>query len=94
MKSSQAREADDPGAIGELRVGGSPGWRIADRCVDTLGVVVADVLSNEASQVVSAEHDHVIEELSPNAADAVLSRPVLPRASERRAPGMDAECFD
>ena len=50
-KSSHAREADDPGAIGGLRVRGSPGRCIAERGVDALGVVVIKVLLKEASQV-------------------------------------------
>ncbi len=44
--------------------------------------------------MILAEHDHVVEELSPNAADKALSGPVLPRASERRGHGTDAESLD
>jgi hypothetical protein len=94
VKSSHAREANDAGAIGRPGIGGSPGWRIAERGVDALGVVVIDVLLKQAPQMVFAEHDHVIEKLPPNASDEAFSRPVLPRASERRSPGMDAECLD
>jgi hypothetical protein len=61
VKSSQAREADDPGAIGELRVGGSPGGRIAERAMDALGLVVLDVFLRQAPQMFFAKHHHVIE---------------------------------
>ena len=94
MKSAHAREANDAGAIGGPRVSRSPGWRIAERGVDALGVVVLDVLPKQAPQMVFAEHHHVIEKLPPNASDEAFSRAVLPRASERRAPGTDAECLD
>ncbi len=94
MKSAHAREANDAGAIGGPRVSRSPGWRIAERGVDALGVVVLDVLLKQAPQMVFAEHHHVIEKLPPNASDEAFSRAVLPRASERRTPGTDAECLD
>ncbi len=62
--------------------------------MDALGVVVVDGLVKQASQMAFTEHHHVIEKLSPNAADEALRRPVLPWASERRAPGTDAEARD
>jgi hypothetical protein len=31
VKSSHAREANDPGAIGRPGIGGSPGWAISER---------------------------------------------------------------
>ena len=79
VKSSHAREANDAGAIRRPGIGGSPGWRIAERGVDALGVVVIDVLLKQVPQMVFAEHDHVIEKLPPNASDEAFSRPVLPR---------------
>ena len=42
MKSAHAREANDAGVIGGLRVSRSSGWRIAERGVDALGVVVRE----------------------------------------------------
>ena len=74
MESSHARESNEPGAIGGPRVGGSPGWRIADRGVDAIGVVVLHVFPKQASQVAFAEHHHVIEKLSPDAADEARKR--------------------
>ncbi len=94
VKSSHAREADDPGAIGGPRVTGSPGWRVSERGVDALGVVVLDVFPKQASQVVLGDHDDVIEQFPPDAADEALRRPVLPWASERGVPGTDAEGRD
>jgi hypothetical protein len=52
--------------------------------VDTLGVVVLDVLPEQASQMVFAEHDHVVEKLPANAADEAFSGPS--RTPARRRP--------
>ncbi len=88
------------GAEGAAGTAGSPGTagsscrRIANRSVDTLGVVVFDVLPEQASQMVFAEHDDMIEELPANAADEALGGPVLPRASQCGAHGPDPEPFD
>jgi hypothetical protein len=60
----------------------------------TLSVVVLDGLPEQASQMVFAEHDHVVEKLPANAADEALGCPVLPRASKRGAHGLDPEPFD
>jgi hypothetical protein len=85
VKSSDARKAADPGAIRGPGIDGSPGRRITKRGMDALRVVVLDVLPKQASQMVLVEHDHMIEQLPPNAADEALRRPVLPGAAECRS---------
>ncbi len=67
------------------------GGRIADRGVDSLRVVVVDVLAQQASQVVLAEHDDVVQKLPTYTSDEALGRSVLPWALERRALGSDAQ---
>ena len=64
------------------------------RGVDALGVVVVNVLPEQASQVVLAEDDHVIEQLSSNASDEAFGRPVLPRDLESRPLWMNPETRD
>lgn len=59
--------------------------------MDALGVVVRDVLSKNTSQVVLAEHDHMVEKLTANRAHEALRRAILPRALERRTAGTDAD---
>ena len=74
---------------------GSAAFRcIADRGVDSLSVVVRDVFAKKTSQVVLAEHNHVIEQLSTDTAHETLRRPVLPWAPECGTAGTDAECGD
>ncbi len=67
------------------------GGRIADRGVDSLRVVVVDVLAQQASQGVLAEHDDVVQKLPTYTSDEALGRSVLPGALERRVLGSDAQ---
>jgi hypothetical protein len=62
--------------------------------VDPLAVVVLDVLAEQTSEVVFAENDDVIEQLPSNAPHEALRGPVLPRASECRALGVDVKASD
>jgi hypothetical protein len=94
VKPSHTRARDDPGPIRRLRFHPSTVWRIADRRVDALGVVVLDVLPKQASQVLLAKHNHVIEKFPPNASDKALRGPVLPGATECCSLGTDAEARD
>ena len=94
VKTADALQSDRLSRLGRLRFARSTCRRIMDRGVDALGVVVLDVFAQQASQVVFAEHDHVVEKLSANAADEPLCRAVLPSALERGSPGMDSESPD
>jgi hypothetical protein len=62
--------------------------------VYSLLVVVLDVLAEKPPQVLLVDHDHVIEQLSPDGPDPALCDPVLPRASIRRSFRLDAEVLD
>jgi hypothetical protein len=93
-KATDARESDDLGRVRRLGFGESTCWGIANRRVDPIAVGVPDVLSEQASEEVFAEHDDVIEQLPANAPPEALRGPVLPPASEFRALGVDAEAFD
>ncbi len=94
VKASHARESSYLSALGGSGIGGSPRWRVAKRCMDSLRVVVLDVLLQKTFQVLFAEHDDVIEKFPPNASDEAFCRPVLPWASEGCALGIDSEPFD
>jgi hypothetical protein len=59
--------------------------------VDSLRVVAVDVLAQQASQVVLAEHDDVVQKLPTYTSDKALGRSVLPRGLERCALGSDAQ---
>ena len=94
MKATDARESDDLGGVRRLGFGESTCRDLANRRVDPIAVVVLDVLPEQASQVVLAEYDHVIEQLPANAPHEALRGPVLPRALERRAFRSDAKSLD
>ncbi len=64
VKSAHARKSNDPGPIGRSRVGDSTVWRIVNRRVDALGVVVGDVIAEQTVQMPLIEHDHVVQQLS------------------------------
>src|SRR5262249_49156872 len=91
VKASDATRADDAGAERGPDLGGSTGRRITDRCVDAFRVVVSDVVSKQSSQVVFAQYDDVIEQLSPNRTHEALGRPVLPRTPECCSSGTDSK---
>ena len=66
VKSAEARQRDQLGAIRRLRVSGATEWRVfVEGVVGPVVVVVADVLSEDPAKVVFIEDDHVIETLSP-----------------------------
>jgi hypothetical protein len=91
MKTSDPRQTSDLGSIRGAMPYSAAFRGIADRGMNALRVEVLDVLPEESSQMVVVEDDHVIEQLSPDASDETLSRSVLPRTSERCAPGADPE---
>jgi hypothetical protein len=56
-------------------------------------MIVLEVVAEKASQVAFTEDDHVIEALTPNAADDSLHEGTLPRAPRRGENLLDAEAF-
>ena len=67
---------------------------VPERGVDTLRVVVLDVLAEQPSQVIFAQHDHVIEKFAPNRSHEAFRCPILPGTLERRSLRMDSESRD
>ena len=57
-------------------------------------VVVVDVLAKESPQVPLVDHDHVVEQRSPDGPDPTLCDPVLPRRSVGSSLGLDPEIAD
>ena len=80
VEAADALQGDDLGTGRGRRLRRSAFGGIADRSVDSLRVVVVDVLAEKTSQVSFAEHDDVVEKLAANAADEALRCPVLPGA--------------
>jgi hypothetical protein len=83
VEAANAGKTGDPGAGRRPGFGGPACRRVSDRGMDAFGVVVLDILSQEASQVVLAEDDDVIEKLVAHAAHESLRCSVLPWALER-----------
>jgi hypothetical protein len=54
-------------------------------------VVVADVLGRQSLQVAFVKHDHMVEQITTAVPDPALGDAILPRASEARLLGLDAE---
>ncbi len=59
-----------------------------------VGVVVRDVLSKDATQVVLAEHDHVVGDLPARSAHPSFGEPVLPRRPRRDSELRQTEVLD
>jgi len=62
--------------------------------VDPLGVVVGNVVREQAPEMTFAEDDHVIEKLSSTGSHPPLGDRVLPGAAVRRAHGIDPKVPD
>src|SRR5438093_11341372 len=60
-----------------------------DEC--TRSAVVLDVLTEQSSQVVFIEDDHMIEKLATNRSHVAFRGPILPGALERRSLRMDSK---
>ena len=94
VKTPDPRQRDNLGRGGRAGLGLSSFGGVADRGVDSLGVVVVDVLAQEPSQVVFAKHDDVIQELATYAAYEALGGTVLPWALEGRSLWSQTETLD
>ncbi len=94
MKATDLGNADDSRLRQRPALNGPAIGRISKLRMDSVGVVVVDVLLEEASKVVLVQNDQVIEQLSPGAPNPSLSDPVLPRAPECSSPRLDPELSD
>jgi hypothetical protein len=50
--------------------------------VNSIFVIIGDVISNQPAQMNFVENDYVVKQLSAAASNPALSNPSLPRASE------------
>ncbi len=75
-------------------LGGSPDRRISQLSVDSVSVVVVDVLAEKLSKVVLVQDDHVIQQLSASAADPPLGNPILPWTPKGRSLRLDSKILD
>ena len=57
-------------------------------------VVIADVVTHEAFQMMFVEYDHMIKQFAPTAADEPFRNAILPRASDASPFWLDTEALD
>lgn len=57
-------------------------------------VIIADVITHEAFQMLFVDYDHMIEQFAPTASDEPFRNVVLPRASEAGPFRLHAEALD
>ena len=94
MKATDSRFPDNLELRRRSVLSGSPDRRISQLSVDSVGVVVVDVLAEKLSKVVLVQDDHVIQQLSASVADPPLGDPILPRAPEGRSLRLDSKILD
>jgi hypothetical protein len=93
MKPAESRHRDD--AAHRWRLDLARHWRVTpERHVRAVGVVVRQVLAKDPTQVVLAEHDHVVDDLATRSAHSSLGEPVLPRGSRRDSELSQPEILD
>jgi len=61
MKATDSRQSNDLGLRRWSMLGGAAHRRILQLGVDSVGVVVVDVLAEKVSKVIFVQDDHVIE---------------------------------
>jgi hypothetical protein len=94
LKATDSRPSDDLGIHGWSSLRSAPGGPVAKASVDSIVVVVVDVLANESPQLPLVDHDHVVKQLATNGADPALRDSVLPRTSMGRPLWVDPEIAD
>ncbi len=62
--------------------------------MDSIVIVVVDVLAQQAMQVPLIQDDHVIQHLSARTPDPSLGNAVLPRTPKGRSPRLDSNVLD
>jgi hypothetical protein len=94
MKATDSRFPANLGLRRRSMLGRAPDRRITKQSVDSVGVVVVDVLAEKLPKVVLVQDDHVIQQLSASAADPSLGNPILPRAPKGRSLRLDSKILD
>ena len=69
MKAANSGQSNDLGLGGRSVLGWPIHRGIPQPRVDSVGVVVVDILAEKTPQVLLVQNDHVIEKLPANAAD-------------------------
>ncbi len=94
MKATHSGLPDDLGLRRRSMLGGSPDRRISQLSVNSVGIVVVDVFAKKLSKMPLVQDDHVIQQLSPSAADPPLGNPILPRTPKGLSLRLDSKILD
>ena len=94
MKATNSGFPDDLGLRRRSMLGGSPDRRISQLSVNSVVVVVVDVFVKTLSKMPLVQDDHVIQQLSPSAADPPLGNPILPWTPKGRSLRLDSKILD
>ena len=93
VKPAELRDRDDT-AFRRRLDDAMRGGVARERHVRTVRVVVASVLAEHPTQMVFAEHDHVVDELSTCGPDPPFREAVLPWGARRRPELLQVEVLD
>ena len=86
MESAQAGVGDYDRIRRRLRLHWAPTRRVLlQRIVSAILVVIAHVITNEPSQVLFVQRDHLVEDLAATTAHPAFRHPVLPRRPNARS---------
>ncbi len=91
MQAADSRQSDDTSVLGWPDLHWTSVRRVAQTSVDSVLIVVVDVLAQESPQVPLVDHDHVIQQFASNGPDPALRGTVLPRTSVFGPLGLDSE---
>ena len=94
MKAADLGDAADLGIRRGAALGDSSLRRISQLRMDSICVVVLDVLTEKTSKTVLVQDDRVVEQFSACAPDPPLGDAVLPRAPESGSPRLDAKILN
>jgi hypothetical protein len=94
VKAADTREPYNSGLRRRPSLHRSARRRISQLGVDALGVVVGDIVVQQAVQMLLVENDHVIQQLPTGAAHPALCCSILPWTFERGALRLDVKILD
>ncbi len=94
METTNAGQPDNLGFRRRAGLAWPTHGRISQASVDSVGVVVVDVITQQAMQVPLIQDDHVIEKFPASTADPSLGDPILPWAPKGRSLRLDSYVLD
>ena len=94
MKATDSRKSDDTSVFRWPDLCGTSVRRVAQTSVDSVLVVVVDVVAKKTSQVPLVDHDHVIQQFTSKSPGPALRGAVLPRTSVSGPAGLDSKLPD